>query len=545
MACAMQRSRFFQFQSLLWLLIAGVCAGGLAAWSWLENEQWRGVATSVDQPIAWANVPQGGVNLPSLHLESPDVISRTLDTAKAAGFYWLRVQFPWEDIEIHAKNDFRDYRHDYNGDGMVDQTDAISAWTKYDGIVAAAQARNLQLIVRLDRPPSWARQNLPMDSFRVAKRQQDPGSTGPPDNYEDYGDYVTAVVERYRGKIRFFQIWNEPNYGHEWNWADPNPAKFFKLLQLGYTRAKAANPDAIILFPSLTPADGFDWQAMNDLQFLEQLYQLGAADYFDIFTAQGYGLGQPATENRYVRPLFNADGSLRRDTLWQRPLDSRTDVTRVVLLREVMERYGDAHKAVWISEFGWNSSAVATQYGPPVSEEQKAQYLVEYLQRARQQWPWLGAMNIWFLRPGVNFSPEDPTIHFALLKHDWTELPAYTAVKTYLTQAPQLGIGRYQPSDLLWQQGDQYTANWWGEHLIVQSVDSIEVVVDGQVLAEQEFRGELGQHQLEIRGDWQALTISRQRAWWWLWASIPFGLWLGLLLALKRFYRVLVRKRTV
>jgi len=63
-------------------------------------------------------------------------------------------------------------------------------------------------------------------------------------------------------------------------------------------------------------------------------------------SAQAYGLGQPPDEHRYIRPRLLPD----------RPIDTRIDVSRVVLLREVMERHGDGGKAIWISEFGYNSA---------------------------------------------------------------------------------------------------------------------------------------------------------------------------------------------
>ena len=143
---------------LLWLAAGGAILLLSAIFWWFANAAERGITFAApEHPIPWTDVAQGGVNLPSLHFEQPDVISRTLDMARAAGFRWIRVQFPWEDIEIHAKDDFRDYRHDYNGDGATDEADAISAWAKYDSIVAAARSRDLELIVRLDRPPDWAR----------------------------------------------------------------------------------------------------------------------------------------------------------------------------------------------------------------------------------------------------------------------------------------------------------------------------------------------------------------------------------------------------
>ena len=36
------------------------------------------------------------------------------------------------------------------------------------------------------------------------------GTYAPPDDLADWGDYVHAVVSRYRGRVRYYQLWNEP-----------------------------------------------------------------------------------------------------------------------------------------------------------------------------------------------------------------------------------------------------------------------------------------------------------------------------------------------
>ena len=111
--------------------------------------------------------------------------------AAQAGFLWLRQEFPWEDIEIHAKGDFEDRRHD----------PARSAWEKYDRIVALADQYGIGLIVRISNPPAWSRARgqrgrliRPARQLRRLCRFR-PG----------------AVADRYRGRIRYYQLWNEPN----------------------------------------------------------------------------------------------------------------------------------------------------------------------------------------------------------------------------------------------------------------------------------------------------------------------------------------------
>jgi hypothetical protein len=426
---------------LFLLLVDLLLLVALAAVIWFDNAVNRGITYTPDPtPIPGANEVQVGVNAYNLHLEpDPAVVTRTLQLAHDLGVRYVRMQIPWEDIEIHGRGDFTDRRN-------VDSIGEVSAWAKYDRIVALANEFDLELVMRVDRAPMWASEffkNLP--AFQEGL-QIDPTSTGPPDDFVDFYNFMYTLVERYRGQVRFFQIWNEPNLLNEWNWQTPNPRDFVTLQCFGYYAVNDANPDAVVLFPSLAPTDGLDKRApLTDLEFLDQFYRDGGGDCFDIMSAQAYGLGQPPDEHRYVR-LRTPD-----DWVWSQPIDTRVDVSRVVLLREVMERHGDADKAIWIGEFGWNSAPETIPperrftWGPPVSEEVKAQYIIDQVERARREWPWMGVMHIWMLRQGGYLEPDpnDPTPYFALVTRDWTRLPAYTRLQEYLDQPTVAGVGAH------------------------------------------------------------------------------------------------------
>ena len=38
----------------------------------------------------------------------------------------------------------------------------------------------------------------------------------PPQNTDDYVDFLAATAARYKGRIAAYQIWNEPNLAREW-----------------------------------------------------------------------------------------------------------------------------------------------------------------------------------------------------------------------------------------------------------------------------------------------------------------------------------------
>jgi hypothetical protein len=208
-----------------------------------------------------ADVSPFGMNTFLSHEVLPEVREQSLAMLEEAGIGYIRQQFSWEDIEIHGKGDFVDRRN---------EADGVDAWAKYDNIVSLATDHNIEIIARLDNPPAWSRTLT--DTI---------GTLAPPDNYEDYGDFVAAVVGRYQGQIRYFQLWNEPNTNAEWGNQPINPEAFTQLLCTGYRRAKAVNPEAVILAGALSPTISLNDQNLNDLVFLQRMYLAGAGDCFD------------------------------------------------------------------------------------------------------------------------------------------------------------------------------------------------------------------------------------------------------------------------
>ncbi len=355
--------------------------------------------TADDIPVAHAGVNPFGVNVFLEQEVEPGKREQAVRMAAEAGFHWLRQEFPWEDIEIHGKGDFEDRRHwPYR-----------SAWEKYDQIVGLAERYGMELIVRLSNPPAWTR-----------AAGDAAGTFAPPDRYEDFGDFVAAVVSRYRGRIRYYQIWNEPNIYPEWGERPVSPEEYVELLKVAYTRAKAVDPDVVIISGALASTIELGPRDMNDFVFLQRMYDAGAAPYFDVLAMQGYGLWSAPTDRRLHPRVIN----------FSRPL----------LMRDLMVKNGDAHKAIWLSEMNWN--AIPEDYpAPPVygryTEEEQARYLVLAYERIQREWPWLGVANVWFLkRPTDEWerSPNHPEAFFRLLRADFTPLPAYEALRDYMSR---------------------------------------------------------------------------------------------------------------
>ena len=167
------------FQLGIHILIILGLIGGLVVATVANGYFNRGVVAGTNlQPIPHTDVNPMGVNTFLDQEADPAKVSRELQMIKDGGFGYIRQMFPWYDIEPEPGS-FWDAKND------------VSSWAKYDRIVNEANALDIQIIARLDKPPRWARANAP-------NLAQFPD--GPPDNNADYANFVSAFVTRYRGK---------------------------------------------------------------------------------------------------------------------------------------------------------------------------------------------------------------------------------------------------------------------------------------------------------------------------------------------------------
>jgi hypothetical protein len=332
-------------------------------------------------PIPYTDVNPLGANFFLDREVEPWKQEKTLEMARQAGIVWIKQQFSWEEIEPQRKGEFE--------------------WSKYDRIVDLAEQYDMQIIARLDRPPAWARPSNPLPA-------------SPPDDLADYGDFVYEFVRRYRGRVRFIQIWNEPNLSAEWGFQRVDAVAYTRLLEVAYRRAKEADPEVVVLSAPLaiTLEDASMRGNHNDLVFLEQMYQAGAGDFFDILSANAFGLDRPPEDP---------------------PAPGVLNFRRVELQRAIMERYGDEDKPVWINEYGWNAAPASFPdellAWKRVSEAEQAEYTVRGIEWARAHWPWLGAVNLWYFRQVGDVPPDRAAYYFALVDPDFTPRPVYEAVR--------------------------------------------------------------------------------------------------------------------
>lgn len=349
---------------------------------------------------------------------------QSMELIADAGFGWLRQQFAWEDIEIYGKGIFWDERNrDTNrvGGGPI-RLDTYSSWEKYDHIVSLADEYGVNVLARISAPmPEWARP---------------PGSTlayGPPANTQDFVDFAVALAERYQGQIFHYQIWNEPNLYPEWGERLIDPEAYTNLLCRTHDALKAVDPNIIIHTGAIGPTINLSGRDAYDLLFLQRMYDFGAADCFDVLSAQGYGLFSGPTDRR-MRPFT-------------------MNYARHEWLRDVMVANGDEDKPIWISEAGWNPvpndpTIVGYDTYGQVSMDEAAEWAPIAYERAITEWPWVGVVNYWFLKRPHDLESGQAFYYFRLVEPTWETTPIYDSLQAYI----QSGEWRSLDHDDAWEQ---------------------------------------------------------------------------------------------
>jgi hypothetical protein len=335
----------------------------------------------------------------------------TVAMAHDMGAAWIKQQFPWAEIEyrLDPQRPFWDVKNNQN------------AWTKFDNIVSLAEQNGLRIIARIDSAPAWA-------------RPQGSSPKAPPsaEHMADFGNFIFEFAQRYRGSVSAIQVWNEPNLHAEWDTGRPvNPAEYVEMLKVAYTRAKEANPDIIVLAAPLATNNerlAYDGN-LNELDYMQGLYDAGAHGYFDAMAANAYGTTYPPEDP---------------------PSRERLNFRRVELLHDVMARNGDDDKSVWFNEYGWNASPPdmpesELRWGR-VTVQQQADYTVQGIEYAREHWPWAGVFTIWYLRQVGDIPRTKSEYYFGLVNEDFVPTDAYKRVTSAATTTDKVAApGEWGP----------------------------------------------------------------------------------------------------
>jgi len=293
-----------------------------------------------------------------INMGSAEATEKAALWAVPIGVKWMRQDFPWYGIEPE-KGKFQ--------------------WGRLDAIVDVGLKHGINTLGLLTYSPPWIGHDPSTDEERTL-----------------FANFVYQTVLHFKDRIRYWEIWNEPNLGQFWK-PRPNASDYAKALKAAYQAAKRADPNCKILGISTLSIDA---------PFIERVLAEGAIDYFDILSVHPY------------RDLRDID--LNKDIP---DVDLIDDLEEV---RRLMAKYGSV-KPIWITEMGRNTSLAPE--GEGISEEAQANYSVKMYVVA-----FAGGVEKFF-QYHLKEGGEDPYYtehHYGVLRKDWSPKPSYFAVGTLI-----------------------------------------------------------------------------------------------------------------
>jgi len=329
-------------------------------------------------------LPLLGVNA-ELTQYTADELRYHLNLMSEANIHWVRQLVRWDKIEP--------VQGEYN-------------WGKWDEIGAVlAEFPQIELVAVLVDAPQWAIEKPP-----DATSQRTP----PPDNPQNYGDFTGMFAKRYADIIQYYQIWDEPNITLGWGNLPPNATHYVAMLQSAYNAIHNNDPSAQVIAAGFAPTTETGFDNYNEFDFMRMVYANGGKDFADAWAGMPYGFEHS-------------------------PQDRTTDVaylnlSRFVMLREIMVENGDGQKPLWASAWGWNALPENWNGRPSiwrdVTQTDQIQYTLDALVRAEREWTWLGGMILYHWQPDAPH--DDPRWGFSVMGQNDEVTPFYEALKNRL-----------------------------------------------------------------------------------------------------------------
>lgn len=173
---------------------------------------------------------------------------------------------------------------------QIERSPGAFDFTKLDALVARASSRGMTVLPILTSTPAFY-------STRPAGVTTD---GWPPTNPASIYAFSYQLTKRYGARgtywgcllpglfcqrtyrpITAWEVWNEPDTTAWWR-TGPDPAAYLPLLRNAYQGLRAGDPAAEVVL------GGLSFRALTAGGFLERLYDLGAAPYFDTLALHPY-----------------------------------------------------------------------------------------------------------------------------------------------------------------------------------------------------------------------------------------------------------------
>jgi hypothetical protein len=167
----------------------------------------------------------------------------------------------------------------------VNPSDGVYNWTKLDAVVNTIQDKGKDIYYVLGgNIPQWASTNT--DGTGCAYGN---GTCFAP-TVDAWKKFITAITTRYDGnhgfgKIKYWEVWNEPNASNFWGEVADPYKKMVELAKAAYPIIKAADPNNLVISPAPQGSHSHEW--------LDMYFAAGGDQYTDVVAFHSYLFGAP------------------------------------------------------------------------------------------------------------------------------------------------------------------------------------------------------------------------------------------------------------
>ena len=190
-------------------------------------------------------------------------------------------------------------------------------FAKIDQAVDLAQKHDVELVINIGLSPKWGALR-PNDRSGYGENL----TASEPKDIDDWRNYIKTLAERYKGKIKYWEIWNEPDMLMFYT---GSVKKMVELTKEAYKILKAVDPDNKIISP---PVTGY----LILLPWLDSFLSAGGKNYIDIIGTHLY--------------------------VWDKTDSPETLIARIQRIKEYATRNNISDKPVWDTECGFRMQIV-------------------------------------------------------------------------------------------------------------------------------------------------------------------------------------------
>ncbi len=143
-------------------------------------------------------------------------------------------------------------------------------WSFWDDFVRTANDYGVRLIPYICYTPKWASSDQGTNFWRA-----------PPKDPQNFANFVSQLVQRYKGSIHTWELWNEPDNPAYWSGTVED---FAKLLKAGSHAVRATDPQAKVVSGGIAWNVDFLGQLFSDHQISEAIDIVNAHNYHETWS---------------------------------------------------------------------------------------------------------------------------------------------------------------------------------------------------------------------------------------------------------------------